>query len=150
MSKTIVAAAALLSVLTCGTAHAAGPGGLARSAFISLSQPHELAEVQVAPAAPYETDYQAVEVLNIAVNETIGALDGYFDSLAVDATGTPAAPGLCTDCARIKQEALVARGQPADELRIGFLMTPAGTVERVLIVSTGNGDLVLDNRAPQI
>jgi predicted transglutaminase-like cysteine proteinase len=150
MSKTIVAVAALLSVLTCGTAQAAGPGGLARGAFISLSQPHELAKAQVAPAAPYETDYQAVRVLNIAVNETIGTLDGYFDSLAADATGKPASPGLCTDCARIKQEALVERGQPADELRIGFLMTPAGTVERVLIVSTGNGDLVLDNRVPQI
>jgi predicted transglutaminase-like cysteine proteinase len=150
MSKTIVAVATLLSVLTCGTAEAAGPGGFARSAFIGLSQHHELATAEVAPAAPYETDYQAVQVLNIAVNEIIGTLDGYFDSLAADATGKPASAGLCADCARIKQEALVERGQPADELRVGFLMTPAGTVERVLIVSTGNGDLVLDNRVPQI
>lgn len=149
MSKTIVAVATLLSVLTCGTAEAAGPGGFARSAFIGLSQHHELATAEVAPA-PYETDYPAVQALNIAVNESFGSLDAYFDGFATNATGTAARPGLCTDCARIKQETLVERGQPSDELRIGFLMTPTGAVERVLIVSTGNGDLVLDNRAPQI
>lgn len=149
MSKTIIAVAALLSVLTCGTADAAGPGGLARGAFTVLSQSHEVATAKAAPA-PYETDYAAVQALNIAVNETVGSLDGYFDSLVSDATGGPARPGSCTDCARLKQEALIGRGQPSDELRIGFLMTPAGTVERVLIVSTDNGDLVLDNRVPQI
>lgn len=145
MMKTSFLTAAILglTVSIAGMAEAAGPGGLARSAFLGVMPQAAVASVKPAPK-PYETDYAAVQSLNIAVNESFGALDSYFDGFA----GDRAPAGLCSDCARIKQDEMIRRGAPKDSLRIGYLMDADGFMQRVLVLDSENGTMVLDNRMP--
>lgn len=144
MKTSLLTAAILaLAVSTMGTAEAAGPGGLARSAFHAMMPQAAVASAKP-EAQPYETDYPAVQALNIAVNESFGALDVYFDGFA----GDRAPAGLCTDCARIKQDEMLRLGAPKDSMRIGYLLDTDGFMQRVLVLETENGTMVLDNRAP--
>lgn len=141
----LTAAILVLAVSATGTAEAAGPGGLARSAFHAVMPQTAIASV-MPEQKPYETDYQAVQALNIAVNESFGALDAYFDGFS----GSGDDSGRCSDCARIKQDEMLRRGAARDSMRIGYLTGTEGLFERVLILETEGGTLVLDNRAPHM
>lgn len=58
--------------------------------------------------------------------------------------------GDCEDFALTKRRALVAAGWPAASLRLAVARTRSGEGHAVLIVTTSDGDLVLDNRTTTI
>lgn len=53
--------------------------------------------------------------------------------------------GDCEDYVLSKRSALIDRGVPAGALRIAYTHTARGAAHAVLVVRTGDGDLVLDN-----
>jgi len=60
-------------------------------------------------------------------------------------TDGPRAEGNCKHYALEKRRRLVADGVPADALSLAIVTTPANEVHAVLVISTDQGDLVLDN-----
>jgi predicted transglutaminase-like cysteine proteinase len=56
----------------------------------------------------------------------------------------------CVGYVQRKRSALLAAGLPAEALSAAIVMTPDGVSHTVLVVSTGDGDLVLDNLTPGI
>lgn len=84
--------------------------------------------------------------VNRDVNGTMGALDDYFSGLATDAPA-PAAVSAedCGDCAAIKRTALAGAGWSSSALRLAFSLNDDGSLEKVLIVTTDKGDIVLGN-----
>jgi len=84
--------------------------------------------------------------VNRDVNTTMGALDDYFSGLATDLPATPSASlGDCGDCAAIKRAALAGAGWSSSALRLAFSLNNDGSLEKVLIVTTDKGDIVLGN-----
>ena len=78
----------------------------------------------------------------------MGALDDYFSGLATDLPATPSANlGDCGDCAAIKRAALAGAGWSSSALRLAFSLNNDGSLEKVLIVTTDKGDIVLGNAA---
>jgi predicted transglutaminase-like cysteine proteinase len=87
--------------------------------------------------------------VNRDVNTTMGALDDYFSGLATDLPATPSASlGDCGDCAAIKRAALAGAGWSSSALRLAFSLNNDGSLEKVLIVTTDKGDIVLGNAVP--
>jgi predicted transglutaminase-like cysteine proteinase len=60
-------------------------------------------------------------------------------------TDGPKPEGNCKHYALEKRRQLVSDGVPADALSLAIVTTPANEVHAVLVVSTDQGDLVLDN-----
>jgi predicted transglutaminase-like cysteine proteinase len=58
--------------------------------------------------------------------------------------------GDCEDIALAKRERLIAAGVPPRALRLAVARTPQGEGHAVLVVTTSQGDLVLDNRHDDI
>lgn len=58
--------------------------------------------------------------------------------------------GDCEDFALGKQQALIHAGWPRAALRLAVGRTPEGVMHTVLMVRSSQGDLVLDNRQPQV
>ncbi len=69
-------------------------------------------------------------------------VDNYW---ALPLTDGPRAEGNCKHYALEKRRQLVADGVPADALSLAIVTTPANEVHAVLVISTDQGDLVLDN-----
>ncbi len=100
-------------------------------------------------AAPL-TDVRRDELLRVnrEVNATMGALDDYFSALASSVPATPSMSAQdCGDCASIKRAALAATGWSSSALRLAFALDNDGSLEKVLIVTTEKGDIVLGNAA---
>lgn len=154
MSTKILAAAAFLAALISGhAAQAAGPGGFARTFAASPALEYKMAEVR--PAARLEpargafslTREKAQELVRInrTINQAIDTVDSYFDGFQTDvAIAAPAA--VCFDCANLKRDRLVALGWPDDRLHITYALTDTGRVQRVLVVSTDRGQIVLGEK----
>lgn len=86
--------------------------------------------------------------VNRDVNATMGALDDYFSGFATDVPATPSLSlGNCGDCAAIKRTALAGAGWSSSALRLAFSLNNDGSLEKVLIVTTDKGDIVLGNAA---
>ena len=84
--------------------------------------------------------------VNRDVNATMGALDDYFSGFATDVPATPSLSlGDCGDCAAIKRTALAGAGWSSSALRLAFSLNNDGSLEKVLIVTTDKGDIVLGN-----
>jgi predicted transglutaminase-like cysteine proteinase len=84
--------------------------------------------------------------VNRDVNATMGALDDYFSGFAADVPATPSLSlGDCGDCAAIKRAALAGAGWSSSALRLAFSLNNDGSLEKVLIVTTDKGDIVLGN-----
>lgn len=84
--------------------------------------------------------------VNRDVNATMGALDDYFSGFATDVPATPSLSlGDCGDCAAIKRAALAGAGWSSSALRLAFSLNNDGSLEKVLIVTTDKGDIVLGN-----
>lgn len=58
--------------------------------------------------------------------------------------------GDCEDYALTKRHQLIAAGVPAEVLSFGIVRTPSGEVHAILILTTDQGDMVLDNLEPMI
>lgn len=84
--------------------------------------------------------------VNRDVNAAMGALDDYFSGFAGDVPATPSVSlGDCGDCAAIKRTALAGAGWSSNALRVAFSLNNDGSLEKVLIVTTDKGDVVLGN-----
>lgn len=81
--------------------------------------------------------------INSEINSAIvyvGELEGQDDWKLNPASGD------CDDYAVTKRQRLLRAGWPSGALRIATARTPSGIGHAVLVVSTTQGDLVLDNR----
>jgi predicted transglutaminase-like cysteine proteinase len=93
---------------------------------------------------------QELYTVNASINQKIRAVHerktgGFSDNWAIVQRS-----GDCEDFALTKRAELIRRGWPASALRIAVGTTYAGEGHAVLIVRTNEGDLVLDNLAPNI
>lgn len=167
MLKKIIAAAICGIVIASMSTHAdaAGAAGFARS----FAAAEKSAVTQIGISAPGGFDGcvlsagQCVSTIaapltgerrdellrvNRDVNATMGALDDYFSGFSADVPATPSVSANdCGDCAAIKRTALAGAGWSSAALRLAFLLDDDGSLEKVLIVSTDKGDIVLSNAA---
>jgi predicted transglutaminase-like cysteine proteinase len=148
--KLIISAVVLTALIHGKEANAAGPGGFARDLGATF-----VAHANVANAAPAErqsedfTSEQRSEIngISAAVDEAIGEVDAYMDLFAGH-EAKAAAPLGCFDCADIKRDQLTGLGWPAEAMRIGYAISAEGRIERVLVVETALGDLIVGNERP--
>ena len=157
MPKKILLAAAFLAALVSGeAARAAGPAGLARSFAASPALRFDLAQSPSAtspesraavPTLTRESARQLVRI-NRVVNNSLAAVDDYMDGFATDLAA--AGGEACQDCAELKRDYLVALGWSQASMRLAYALTDAGKVERVLLVATDRGDVLLGERISMI
>jgi predicted transglutaminase-like cysteine proteinase len=157
MIKKLIISAAILTALIAGKeAHAAGAGGFAR-ALSSASAVHvQVAEnrfqrhdeVPATVSGPTVDQRQELLRVNAAVNGSIAQLDAFFDDFA----GAEADTGLksCFDCADIKRDHLQALGWSEKAMHIAYAVSPEGHIQRVLVVSIGDSDVVLGDESPLV
>ncbi|WJH40672.1 transglutaminase-like cysteine peptidase [Aliirhizobium terrae] len=147
IKKLIISAVVLTALISGKEANAAGAAGFARA--LATSTHTELAEL--APAAPAIgfTAEKRSEVLRISadVDKAIQDVDTYLDTFAVD-DAKAAAPQGCFDCADIKRDQLIGLGWSADAMRIAYAISVEGRIERVLIVETVLGELLVGEGRP--
>lgn len=166
LKKIIAAAICGIAIASMSThADAAGAAGFARSfaavektavAQIAISAPGGFdgcvlsAGQCVSTIAAPLTGERRDELLRVNrdVNATMGALDDYFSGFATDVPATPSMSARdCGDCAAIKRTALAGAGWSSAALRLAFALDDDGSLEKVLIVTTDKGDIVLGNAA---
>ncbi|CAD7054864.1 transglutaminase [Pseudorhizobium halotolerans] len=154
--KTLLAAAFMAALVSGGSAQAGGPGGFARSFASSPAVQYDLAmngpiRSSVGAEVPALTRSRALELarINRSVNTSIRAIDSYFDGFAPDLASAIGSER-CHDCADLKRERLAALGWPAGAMRISYALTSSGSVERVLVVSTDRGQVILGERLTMI
>ncbi|UYO52406.1 transglutaminase-like cysteine peptidase [Rhodopseudomonas palustris] len=91
-----------------------------------------------------------LEAINRSVNSEIAPIQKVYGSdLKIGWTIGPKA-GDCNDYAVTKRHRLIESGLPARALRLAVVRTPDQIGHLVLLVSTTDGDLVLDNLTPSI
>lgn len=163
----------LSSLITLAVAaapgEAAGPAGLARTGYPALSTSHiATVEATLAPFAhvrfclesPQECtieDAPRLVVVDDAKMEDLQAINGRINASIIpendagpDVWSLWPQRGDCEDYAITKRAALIAAGWPAPALRLAVTRTRSGEGHAVLVVSTTNGDWVLDNRTDYI
>ena len=112
--------------------------------------------VAAGPPPPLGSDRaQLVVEINARINraitersdqETYGARDYW----ALPMAGSGPRHGDCEDFVLEKRRALYAVGVPAQDMSIALVRTAWGRNHAVLLVSTGSGELMLDNLAPRV
>jgi predicted transglutaminase-like cysteine proteinase len=147
--KLIISAVVLTALISGKEANAAGVAGFARSIASTVPQT-EFAGL--APAREKATTFTAEkrkDVIRIsgAVDEAISQVDAYFDTFANEETKA-AAPQGCFDCADLKRDQLVGLGWSADTMRIAYSISDQGRIDRVLVISTTLGDLIVGEGRP--
>lgn len=147
--KLIISAVVLTALIAGKEAHAAGPAGFARSLSTSAAQV-EIAGL-AAPAHKQDTftaeQRNEATRLSASVEEAIAAVDTYFDTFADEETKA-AAPVGCFDCADVKRGVFEARGWAAETMRIAYAVSAEGRIERVLVIDTALGELVVGRGRP--
>lgn len=148
IKKLIISAVVLTALISGKEANAAGAAGFARS-LAAFSAHGEVAEL--APSSPsigFTTEKRAEIVrISAAVEETIKGVDAYFDTFVEDEAKV-LAPESCVDCADIKRDQLIGLGWSADAMRISYAISEDGRIERVLIVETPLGELLVGGSRP--
>jgi predicted transglutaminase-like cysteine proteinase len=148
IKKLIISAVVLTALIAAKESHAVG--GFARALASAPAVHVQLAQNPVEDQGMAGEDNlshdQRQELLrvNTAVNATLSGLDDYlggFDHIA----GADLGSKTCLDCADIKRDALRAKGWSADRLRIAYAVNDEGSIERVLVVSSADGEIVLGN-----
>lgn len=96
-----------------------------------------------------ERRFAMLESVNRSVNRAIRPEN---DSAAAggDVWSLSPVAGDCEDYAITKRHELIARGWPANTLRMAVVYTAFGEGHMVLVAKTDSGDLVLDNRVEAI
>lgn len=90
-----------------------------------------------------------LRTINTSVNKTIRPVND-SDGPAGDVWEAGVAYGDCEDFALTKRRALISAGWPSSALRMAIGYTTRGEGHAVLVVSTSEGDLVLDNMTTAI
>lgn len=150
IKKLVISAVVLAALISAKESHAAGVAGFARGlSSIMTAQVHTS---DVPTAKPHDAAKEGVltldftkrrELLNVNanVNGTMAELDGYFDSMAGGFSLAQASG--CNDCADLKRDQLISLGWSEKAMRIAYSINGEGQVERVLVISTDRGDVVL-------
>lgn len=153
IKKLILSAVVLTALIAAKETQAAGAGGFARSLSSSPAIHTQIAENRSlerhdgADDSVLTLDFDKRRELlrvNAAINATIADMDGYFDLIA-GAQAAEQNPGRCFDCADLKRDQLIELGWSEKAMKIAYAINGAGRVERVLVISTDRGDVVLDN-----
>lgn len=148
--KLIISAAVLTALIYGKEASAAGPASFARDLAATVANRAEVAELAPEPLELKKfTTEQHSEVIQIsaAVDKAIGEVDAYLDMFAND-EAKAAAPQGCFDCADIKRDQLLGMGWSTDAMRIAYAVSAEGRIERVLVVETALGDLIVGDGRP--
>jgi predicted transglutaminase-like cysteine proteinase len=90
-----------------------------------------------------------LQKVNLSVNRSILPINDRSGPMG-DIWEADVTSGDCEDFALTKRRKLMALGWPANALRIAVARTRAGEGHAVLVVTTSEGDLVLDNRMGRI
>ncbi|WP_164901746.1 transglutaminase-like cysteine peptidase [Neorhizobium lilium] len=156
MIKKLIISAVILTALISGKeSHAAGAGGFARALAMAPAVHVQLAQNHLEPRQTLGSEIlsldQRQELLgvNSGVNGTIADLDTYLGGFD-QAAATDMQAKTCFDCADIKRDQLQAMGWSKDRMRIAYAVTAEGRIERVLVVSSRQGEIVLGNDAPLV
>ena len=145
IKKLIMSAVILTALIAAKESHAAGAGGFARvlasapAIHVQLAQT-ELQRMDQFDGFTQKKREQLTEV-NTGVNQAIAAVDGYFGSFVGEVTAS--AGRVCFDCADIKLERLKSLGWSQERMRIAYAINAEGRIERVVVVSDKDVDLVL-------
>jgi predicted transglutaminase-like cysteine proteinase len=145
IKKLIMSAVILTALIAAKESHAAGAGGFARvlaaapAIHVQLAQT-ELQRMDQVDGVTQEKREQLTEV-NADVNQAIATVDSYFGSFVGEVAAS--AGRNCFDCADIKLERLKSLGWSQDQMRIAYAINAEGRIERVVVVSDKDGDLVL-------
>jgi len=150
IKKLVISAVVLAALISAKESHAAGVAAFARglsslttqqihTSDIPTTKPHDAADEGI-----LTLDFtKRRELLNVNanVNGTMADLDSYFDSMA---GGFSLAQGAgCTNCADLKRDQLISLGWSDKAMRIAYAINGEGVVERVLVIATDRGDVVL-------
>jgi predicted transglutaminase-like cysteine proteinase len=164
MRKYLLAAVTGISISVIATsAFAIGPAGMARPApapvtiavqkatlaplaYVKFCVSHKAdcakaegeTRIQLTPKMRRE-----LRQVNFGINRTIQPVN---DVPGKDSWDADVASGDCEDYVLTKRKRLIELGWSANALRIAVTYTPDNTGHAVLVVSTSQGDLVLDNR----
>ncbi len=159
MIKKLVVSAVVLTILISGKeANAAGAGGFARG--LSSAVTSQIGTAQTPLATPAWERGKAVSILtfakmhelarvNDALNSVVPELDAYFDELA-GAPWSANTNAACSDCARLKRDRLLELGWSEKAMEITYAVDRQGRVERVLVIATAEGEVILGNDSPII
>jgi predicted transglutaminase-like cysteine proteinase len=93
---------------------------------------------------------ELLKQVNRGVNAAIAPKQKSYGAKIADSWSLAPAEGDCNDYAVTKRHDLMQSGLPARALRLSVVKTPSGIGHLVLVVSTTNGDLVLDNLTQEI
>ncbi len=150
IKKLVLSAVVLAALISAKESHAAGVAGFARGlAAITTPQIHTAdiptaKQRKAAEEGVLTLDFtKRRELLNVNanVNGTMAELDTYFDGMA-GGFSLAQANG-CTDCADLKRDQLISLGWSEKAMRIAYAVSGEGVVERVLVITTDRGDVVL-------
>lgn len=158
IKKLIISAVVLTALISGKEAHAAGVGGFARALSSVLAAQIQTSEIPAIERHDGADDAvltltfakrRELTRINAAVNSAITGMDGYFD----DVTGgfsLDQSADACLDCADLKRDHLISLGWSAKAMRIAYAVNGLGRIERVLVVATDRGDLILGDNSPMI
>ncbi|SFB52828.1 Predicted transglutaminase-like cysteine proteinase [Rhizobium sp. NFR07] len=148
IKKLIISAVVLTALISGKEANAAGAAGFARALAASVAH-SEVAELAPATSSIGFTAEKRSEIIGVSaeVDKTIQGVDAYFDMFA-ESDAKAAAPQGCFDCADIKRDQLIGLGWSADAMRIAYAISAEGRIERVLIVETALGELLVGEGRP--
>jgi predicted transglutaminase-like cysteine proteinase len=93
---------------------------------------------------------ELLKQVNHSVNGTIAPRQKNYGTNLADGWTLAPVEGDCNDYAVTKRHELMQNGLPARALRLSVVKTASGVGHLVLVVSTTNGDLVLDNLTGEI
>lgn len=92
-----------------------------------------------------------LQEVNASVNSAISEISDQAHHGREDVWSLPTdGQGDCEDFALLKRKQLIERGWPSSVLLIAVVGTPAGEGHAVLMATTSEGDLVLDNKTSRL
>jgi predicted transglutaminase-like cysteine proteinase len=110
--------------------------------LMCLQNPDECKGGGAARVAPTKDMMATLKRVNLSVNRSMKPRrDGSVDVWNASAS----AEGDCEDFVLAKRRQLIRAGLPASALRIAYVKTRSGAGHAVLVVKTGNKEVVLDN-----
>ncbi len=150
IKKLVISAVVLTALIYSKEASAFGIAGFTRDLASSSAIEVAAAEAPAFEGRSTETDSVTLtftkrrELMNanMAIETAIGEVDGYLDNL-LGGSELKLRASSCIDCADLKRDHLVALGWSEKAMRIDYSITNEGSIERVLVIATDDGNVVL-------
>lgn len=93
---------------------------------------------------------RALQIVNLDVNRAIAPVEDIRQYGLTEHWAYPTRAGDCEDYALLKRKRLIDLGWPERDLLLTIGFAPGGEAHTVLVVTTAQGDYVLDNRTNEI